>query len=106
MQIIIKKSPQEMLDRIGLDTKQIQRVKMAIYKAVSESFEKRRETMNEPEKNRRIDFCFKEVLRLRCDCEFAIREIEHHLPSSLRLFLIGLEYKPSERLIAGHQTIG
>ncbi len=105
MQIVIKKSPREMLNGIGLDSKQIQRVTLAIGKAVEESFSKRNETMVEQESEvyRRTDFCFKEVLKMICDYDFAIREVETNLPTSLRYHLIGMEYQPSARMLDGHK---
>lgn len=103
MEIIIRKSPQEMLEGIGLDTEQIQRVKLAICNAVEQSFKERSEQMTNSEMERRTDFCFKEVLKFIGDFDFAIREVEQYLPTALRCNLIGVEYQPSARLLNGHK---
>jgi len=90
---------------IGLDTKQIQRVTLAIYRAVDESFKERHEPMKESEATRRVDFCFKEALRFIGDYDFAVREVERYLPTTLRCHLIGVEYKPNARLLANREPI-
>jgi len=105
VEILIRKSPQEMLQGIGLDTTQIKRVTLAIGNSVKQSFKERSEKMTTREIERRTDFCFKEVLKFICDYEFALKEVERHLPTSLRLHLIGIEYQPSARLLDGHKPI-
>jgi hypothetical protein len=104
-QIVIKKSPWEMLQGIGLDTKQIQRVTLAIGNAVKISFTERCEQMTQSELDRRAAYSVGEVLKMICEWEFAIAEVERQLPVSLRCHLIGIEYQPSERLLAGHKTL-
>lgn len=105
MEIVIRKSPREMLQGIGLDTQQIQRVTLAIGEAVQKSFNERREQMTQSEIERRTDYCFKESLKLIGDYDFTIREVERHLPISLRCHLIGIEYQPSARLLANRKPI-
>jgi len=105
MQILMRKTPEEMLQGMGLDSKQIQRVTLAIWKAVQNSFRIREELMTESESQRRVDFCFKESVRFIGDFDFTVREVEHRLPMSLRLHLIGAEYQPSDRLLKSRQTM-
>lgn len=97
LQLIVRKSPEEMLNGLGLDKKQIQRVTVAIYKAVSESFKERAELMAAKEIERRFGICFREALKFIGDYDYTIKEVEIDLPKALRLNLIGMEFWPSAR---------
>ena len=97
LQVMVKKSPAEMLNGLGLDKKQVQRVTVAIYRAVSESFKERAEIMAAKEIERRFEICFREVLKFIGDYEYTIREVENDLPTALRLNLLGMEFRPSAR---------
>lgn len=94
---MVRKSPNEMLMGIGLDTKQLQRVTVAIGTAVKSSFKERNEKMTEKEIERRSSFCIRETLKFIGDYDYTIREVENYLSTSLRLYLLGMEYKPSAR---------
>jgi hypothetical protein len=97
---MVRKSPKEMLLGIGLDTKQIRRVTLAICNAVKESFKERNETMEcVREIERRSIICIREALKFIGDYEFTVREVERYLPTALRLKLLGMEFTPSARLL-------
>lgn len=107
LQILIKKSPYELLQGIGLDKKQIQRVTLAIGNAVKTSMTERNEKdLGEKERERRVDYCFRQSLRFICDYDFTVKEVERYLSDALRCFLIGLVYQPSDRLLANRNAIG
>lgn len=99
LQIMVRKSPNELLMGIGLDTKQIRRVTVAIGKAVQESFKERSEQMSTDEIERRSLICVSEALKFIGDYEFTVREVERYLPTALRLKLLGMEFTPSARLL-------
>jgi len=103
MQIVIKKSPRELLKGMGLDTKQIQRVTLAIGKAVQESFKARNEKMETKEIERRTEICFVESVKMIGDWDFAVAQVERYLSDALRCNLIGIEYQPTDRLLANRK---
>ncbi len=103
MQILVRKSPIELLQGIGLDRNQVKRITLTIGNAVKGSFDERHEKMSDLEVKERTDFCFKKVLHFICDYEFAVKEVEKYLATALRFNLLGMEYQPSARLLDGHK---
>lgn len=98
LQLMVRRSPNEMLAGIGLDTKQIHRVTVAIGTAVQESFKERNEKMTSTKEiERRSAFCVRETLKFIGDYDFTVREVEKHLPTALRMNLLGMEFVPSAR---------
>jgi len=97
-QVLIRRTPIELLKGHGLDRKQIKRVTLAVMKAVSESFKERGEVMNnQREITHRSLIGIDEALKLIGDFDFTVREVEHHLPKALRCRLLDIDYQPGAR---------